>query len=243
MVKSKHITAMIPARMGSQRLSQKNLVLLAGEPLVSYAIHAAKGSRVFDRVVVNSENQVFEEVAQLYGAEFYLRPDHLATSEARSDDVVRDFILNHPTDVVVWVNPIAPLQPSQEVQAVVTHFVEKNLDSLITVREEMVHCNFRGRPLNYNPEEKFARTQDLDPIERFVYSLMIWKTETFMTTYDQKGYAFLFGKMGFYPVCRESAIIVKKEEDIRMCEYILTGMREKREEPLEYFQVTEGEAG
>ena len=243
MLNSKHITAMIPARMGSQRLPQKNLVLLRGEPLIAHAIKAAKESGVFDRIVVNSEGDIFSKIAEMHGVEFYKRPKSLAASDAQSDDVVRDFILHNQTDVIAWVNSIAPLQPSEELRAVATHFVEKDLDSLTTVREEQVHCNFREKPLNYNPEEKFARTQDLDPVERFVYSLMMWKTETFMTTYDQKGYAFLFGKMGFYPVCRESAIIVKKEEDIRMCEYILTGMHEKREEPLEYFRVTEGEAG
>ena len=74
-------------------------------------------------------------------------------------------------------------------------------------------------------------------MERFVYSLMIWKTKTFLETYEEKGYALLFGKMGFYPVSRESSIIVKKEEDIRFCEYILQGMRAGNDEPLAYFQV------
>ena len=38
-----HITAMIPARMGSERLEKKNLALLDGNPLISYAIKAATG--------------------------------------------------------------------------------------------------------------------------------------------------------------------------------------------------------
>ena len=47
-----HITAMIPARMGSERLKQKNLALLDGKPLISYAINAANESQAFDQVVV-----------------------------------------------------------------------------------------------------------------------------------------------------------------------------------------------
>jgi CMP-N-acetylneuraminic acid synthetase len=233
---------MIPARLGSQRLAQKNLVLLAGEPLISYAIRAATDSGVFDRVVINSESLVFKKVAEVYGAEFYHRPEELASAEAQSDDVVQDFMLNHQTDVVAWVNPIAPLQPADEVREVMTHFVEADLDSLITVREEPVHCNYQGRPLNYDPDEKFARTQDLAPVERFVYSLMVWKTQTFLDTYDKNGYAVLFGKMGFPAVSRESSIIVKKEEDIRMCEYILQGMQANKDRPLTYFEVP-GEDG
>jgi CMP-N-acetylneuraminic acid synthetase len=198
---------------------------------------------VFDRVVVNSESRVFKEVANTYGADFYKRPEHLATSDAQSDDVVHDFIQHNPTDIIVWMNSIAPLQPSEEVQEVITYFVREDLDSLVTVREEQVHCNFRGEPLNYNPEEKFARTQDLDVVERFVYSLMAWKTDAFLEKYNRDGYAFLFGKMGFFPVSRMSAIIVKREEDIRMCEYILKGLKSLKDEPLAYFQPSGVENG
>ena len=54
--KSKNIIAMIPARMGSTRLTMKNLALLNGKPLIYYAINAAKDSEVFKRIVINSED-------------------------------------------------------------------------------------------------------------------------------------------------------------------------------------------
>jgi len=239
MVYSTHITAMIPARMGSQRLPRKNLALLGGEPLIAHAIKAAKNSGVFDRIVVNSEHDAFGHIAALYGVEFYKRPASLATSASKSDDVVYDFMLKHPTDVVAWVNPISPLQPADEVAAVVRRFIAENLDSLITVREEQVHCNFRDEPLNYSTQGKFAKTQDLNPVQHFVYSLMIWRRRTFIETYEQQGYALLFGKIGFFPVSRLSSIIVKREEDIRLCEYILTGMRAIGDQGLQYFPIPE----
>ena len=58
-----HITAMIPARMGSERLKQKNLALLDGKPLISYAINAANESQAFDQVVVNSDGKVMSQIA------------------------------------------------------------------------------------------------------------------------------------------------------------------------------------
>lgn len=231
---SNHITAMIPTRLGSERLPRKNLVLIRGEPLIAHVIKAAKESGVFDRIVVNSEGVVFGEIAQQYGAEFYRRPERLATSETKSDEVVYDFAVNHPTDVVVWVNPIAPLQPGEEIRRVVNYFVETGLDSLMTVREERVHCNFRDAPLNYLPGEKFARTQDLEPIYRFVYSLMMWRRVAFIAEYEREGHAILFGRIGFAPVGQLSSLIVKTEEDIRLCEYVLMGMAQGRK-PLSYF--------
>jgi len=236
MLNGKHTTAMIPARMGSQRLAQKNLIMLDGEPMIGHAIKAAKESGVFDKIVINSEGEVFAEIADLYGIDFYHRPEQLATSETQSDDVVNDFIENNPTDIIAWVNSIAPLQPSSEVREIITHFEKEDLDSLVTTREEQVHCNYKGGPLNYDFDEKFARTQDLDPVDRFVYSIMVWKTESFTAHYRDKGYAMLFGRVGFYPVSRLSSTIIKREEDIRMCEYLLASLKENQNKPLEYFK-------
>ena len=79
-----NIVAMVPARMGSERLKMKNLALLNGQPLISYAIEAAKASGVFDKVVLNSDGAVFQEVADRYEIEHYLRPNELGSSNTKS---------------------------------------------------------------------------------------------------------------------------------------------------------------
>ena len=57
------ITAMIPARIGSERLKYKNLRLLAGKR-INYAIDAAKASKVFDDIFINSDEVIFDEIAK-----------------------------------------------------------------------------------------------------------------------------------------------------------------------------------
>jgi len=215
------IIAMIPARMGSERLKCKNLRLLAGKPVIAHAINAAKASCIFSRVVVNSEHEAFGEVAERYGVEFYKRPIDLGSSEARSDDVVADFISHHPGDLLVWVNPIAPLQPASEIRDAVSYMQEGGFDTVITTKREYLHTLFRGQPLNFSCTERFAKTQDLEPVESFVYSLMMWNYASFQKAYRQNGYAVLSGKVGYYPVARQSAILIKYEEDLQMCEALL----------------------
>jgi CMP-N,N'-diacetyllegionaminic acid synthase len=73
--------ALIPARSGSERVSDKNVRPLAGHPLLAYAVAAARGAGVFDRVVCSTDSGKIAEVAQRYGAEIpFLRPTELATS-------------------------------------------------------------------------------------------------------------------------------------------------------------------
>ena len=230
---------MVPARMGSTRLAQKNLALLNGKPLIYYAIAAARESGVFDRVVVNSENSAFGEIAARYGAEFYQRPEQLGGSSVKSDDVVYDFMLNNPGDMTAWVNSTSPLQTSEEVKNVVTFFCKEKLDSLITVREEQVHCLHGGKPLNFSEEGLFAQTQDLVPVQRFVYSIMMWRNKAFIEAYKKQGYAFFCGKTGYYPVSKESALIVKTEDDLRLVEYILAGQATRKKYRVHYYGVRE----
>ena len=228
------ILAMIPARRGSVRLKQKNLALLDGKPLISYAIDAAKKSNIFSRIVVNSEDKVFADIAKRSGIDFYQRPEHLATSETKSDEVVDDFMTNNACDIVVWVNPTSPLQPSEEIRQTVEYFLKEGLDSLITTKDEQVHCIFEGKPLNFTQDELFARTQDLEAVQPFVYSIMMWRTKSFQKKFKNKGCALLCGKFGTYSVGKLSSIIIKREEDLRFAEYVLTGMKAKGDYILKY---------
>ena len=215
------IIAMIPARIGSERLKYKNLRLLNGKPVIGYAVEAAIDSGVFDRIVINSDGEVFGEIAERYGVEFYHRDADLANSQARSDDVVADFMSRYDGDVLAWVNPIAPLQPAAEVAEVINHFVDEELDSLITVKNEQVHCLYDGAPINFSVEGLFAKTQDLVPVQSMVYSMMVWRYTTFLDHYGQHGYALLTGRVGYYPVSKDSTIILKHEEDLRMAEAVV----------------------
>jgi len=213
--------AMIPARIGSTRLKMKNLALINDKPLIYYSIRAAQDSGVFERVVINSDHEIFAKIAERYGAEFYHRPRELGGSSIKSDDVVMDFMEKNPCDIVAWVNPTSPLQSGKEVGDVVRFFNRQRLDSLITVKDEQVHCLYEGRPVNFDPPGKFAQTQDLIPVQTFVYSVMMWRASTFMSEYKEKGYAFFCGRTGTFPVGRLSGIIIKRPEDLMLADFIL----------------------
>jgi len=217
---------MIPARIGSTRFKMKNLALLNGKPMIAYAIMAALSSNVFDRVIVNSDSEVFRSIAEKYGAEFYLRPEHLGGSSVKSDDVVKDFIEKYPSDIVVWENPIAPLQTVEDIRNTIYFFLSNNLDSLFTVKTEQIQCVYENQPVNFKEQGKFAQTQDLKPIYPFVPFIMMWRTSTFINAFKEHGYAFFCGKVGYFPVSRFSSVIIKYEDDFRVAEMLLKSMNE-----------------
>lgn len=79
--------AIIPARGGSKRLPRKNIVDFLGKPIIAYTIEAALESRLFDKVVVSTEDSEIASIAKSYGASVAIRPEALATDKARVLDV------------------------------------------------------------------------------------------------------------------------------------------------------------
>ena len=232
--KKPKIVARVPAKLGSTRLRMKNLALMVGKPLIYYAIKAAKESRIFDSIAINAEDAIFSKIARRYRVNFYKRPDSLVRPDAKTDEVVYDFFKKNICDIVAWVSPIAPLQTGREVRDIVKYFMKENLDSLMTVKNEQVHCAYNGNPVNFRPDEMFAKTQDLRPLQVFVYSVMMWRAKIFMRTFKRKGHALFCGKVGFYPIDKLSSVIIKNKDDIMMAESLHGAINKKKSYKVKY---------
>src|SRR3990167_8295686 len=102
------ITAMIPARMGSKRVKNKNLRLINGKPLIQYVLDTVKNLTIFDEIYINSEHEIFSELAEENNINFYKRPDYLSSDSATNDEFAFDFLKNVKTDVLIQILPTSP---------------------------------------------------------------------------------------------------------------------------------------
>ena len=85
-----NIIAVIPARGGSKGVSDKNIKLLAGKPLIAYSISAAIKSKLIDRVIVSTDSEKYASISKDYGAEVpFLRPAELAGDSSTDYDFVK----------------------------------------------------------------------------------------------------------------------------------------------------------
>ena len=132
--------AMIPARMGSQRLKQKNLRELAGVPLIVRAIKKCKAACVFDEIWVNSEHPDFGPIASAEGASFHRRPENLGSNTATSEQYVYEFLKAHPCDLLFQVHSIAPLLTAAEVAAFVRFMADSDHDAVLSYIPELIEC-------------------------------------------------------------------------------------------------------
>jgi len=85
--------AIIPARIGSQRLVKKNIKFFFGKPMIFYAILQAKKSKIFDKILVSTDSIRIKKIAESYGAEApYLRPKNLSNNKIHFNHPIKHMI-------------------------------------------------------------------------------------------------------------------------------------------------------
>jgi len=216
-----NIVAEIPARASSQRVKNKNMRLLNGKPMISYAIEAAKSSKLLTDIYVNSDSDEIGEYGKSLGIKFYKRPDPLASDIATSDEYNYNFFQEIQPDLLVQVNPVCPLITGNEIDDIIKYFIENDLDSLVTVREERFQAFCNEKPINFNIDERLPRTQDILPVLICAWPVCIWKRKTFMSSYEEKGHAVFSGKIGLYPVSLLAALKISYEDDFQLAEKLM----------------------
>ena len=133
------ILALIPARGGSKGIKGKNIILLAGKPLIAYSIEAAQNSKYIDSTVVTTDSEKIAEVAKQYGARVpFLRPTELAADTSKTIDAVLHAIktlksLSEEYDVLVLLQPTQPLRTTDDIDRAIELYYEKGKKGIVSI--------------------------------------------------------------------------------------------------------------
>jgi len=212
--------AMIPARMGSQRLAKKNLRELHGVPLIVRAIRKCKQADVFDEIWVNSEHPDFGPIAEAEGVRFHQRPEVLGNNAATSEQYIAEFLEKHDCRTIYQVHSIAPLLTVEDIRRFANAMESSDYDCLLSTEEIQIECAYQDRPVNFTFDEK-TNSQDLDPLQRVSWSITAWRRETYLNAVAAGRCATYAGKVGFFPISRLAAHVIKTEDDLKLAEALL----------------------
>jgi len=112
-----NILALIPARGGSKSIPRKNLLMIAGKPLIAYSIEQALLSQHITRTIVSTDDHEIAGVARQHGAEVpFMRPLEFAQDLSTDLDVFRHALAwlrdreNYQPELVVHLRPTGPVR-------------------------------------------------------------------------------------------------------------------------------------
>lgn len=135
------VLALIIARGGSKGIPKKNILPLAGYPLIAYSIAAGRASETVTRVVVSTDSPEIAAIARRYGAETpFERPAELAQDNTPDLPVFRHALAwladheNYTPEMVVQLRPTSPFRRVWHIDHAVLRLMEHpDADSIRTV--------------------------------------------------------------------------------------------------------------
>ena len=110
--------AFIPARKGSKGIPGKNMKLFKGKPLIQWSIEQAKDSKLFDRIVVSSDDEKVLALAKELDVEAVERQPNLCTDEMSLDIVLFDYFVREENrcEYISLLQPTSPLRSIKDLK-------------------------------------------------------------------------------------------------------------------------------
>ena len=218
--------AIIPARGGSKRLSNKNILPFDGLPLVAHSIlYAQHNPSIIDEIYVSTDCPQIKQIALDFGAQVMDRPARLSGDFEPTITALQHVIqeLDYAVNNIVLLQPTNTLRPKNLLEEAYALFQQNALDSLFTVSREYKKfgkiTNNTYLPFNYHFGQ---RSQDLEPLFFENGLLYIIQSKLLLTDVLLSENAFPFEINHPY-----ATVDIDTKEDLDYAHWVVTHQKEK----------------
>ena len=181
----------IPARGGSKRIPRKNIKDFLGKPIIAYSIEAALESKLFDEVMVSTDDEEIAQVAKKYGAKVpFMRSKKSADDYATTVDVLMEVIecyneTGEGFDTICCIYPTAPFTTKDKLKEALKKLKQENLDVVFPIVPFSYPIQRALKVGNkkvsfLDPDFENSRTQDLEKAYHDSGQFYFIKTATFL---------------------------------------------------------------
>ena len=218
--------AIIPARGGSKRLPNKNILLLNGIPLLAHSIlYAQANSDLIDAIYVSTDDEKIKAIALNYGAKVIDRPKEISGDLEPTVSALKHVLeAIEEVENVILLQPTNPLRPENLLRNCFQKFEETQSDSLFTVSQNQYKLgkisNNKFQPFNY---EIGQRSQDLEPLYYENGLLYISKAKLILPLDCARGDSKIISKNAFpFEINHAFATIdIDTQEDLDYARYLI----------------------
>lgn len=221
------------ARGGSKGVPRKNIRMLAGKPMIAYAIESALASKLIDRVIVSTEDAEIADVAKQYGAEVpFIRPLELAQDDSPEWSAWQHALRTLETadaatkiDVFVCIPVTSPLRAVEDIDACIKKLLEGDADMVITVKAadrnpyfNMVSLNSEGDAHLLMPRDQAIHQRQSAPSVFDIATVAYAAKPEFVLNAS----SIFDGKVKAVIVPAERAVDIDTELDFKFAEFLLS---------------------
>ncbi len=183
MIHNQKVTALIPIKEHSERVTNKNFRSFSGKPLYHHILETLDNTYAVDEVVINTDSHVVKNEAPELSrkVKIHWRPEELCGDHMSVNKIIQYDIDRLESDIFLQTHATNPLLKSETIAHALKLFVESEdgHDSLFSVNRYQSRFYFKdGKAVNHNPEE-LIRTQDLDPLYEENSNIYIFTKSSF----------------------------------------------------------------
>lgn len=219
--KTNRIVSIILARGGSKGIPNKNIIEIAGKPLLAWTVEQSVKSKFVTETYVSSDSPEILDIAVKYGAKTIVRPPELATDNSTSEEaLIHALKVIGDVDAVVFLQPTSPIREYSDIDNAINTFKEKELDSLFSASIIDDYCiwsetNGVLNSINFDYRNR-TRRQDKMPQYLENGSIYVFKPEILINSNNRLG-----GKIGIHIMDFWKSYEIDSIENIEICEYYL----------------------
>ena len=207
------IVAIVPIKLKSKRLKNKNFKKINGRPLYKYLLDKLKFTN-FDEIYVDSNSPEIEEYCKLKNYKFIKRLPKLALDNANGNDLLNYHSTIINADIYFQLFITAPLLKIKTINNCIKKIKKsKKYDSILTSKSVQTWFWYKGKPVNYDPKI-LPRSQDADPLVFETTGLYGIRKKILLSKKARIG-----NKPYFYEVSDEEAIDLDNLKDFEYLEY------------------------
>jgi len=167
------VVAIIPARGGSKRIPRKNIKEFCSKPMIAYSIEAALESKLFDKVIVSTDDDEIAKIAIQYGAEVpFMRPTELSDDHTATIPVIAHAIeelqKKGPIEIACCIYATAPFIEVKYLKEAYQSLVRNQSDYAFSATsfafpiQRAIKLDSKQGVEMFNPEHFNTRSQDLE---------------------------------------------------------------------------------
>lgn len=219
MIHNRKVTALIPIKEHSERVTNKNFKDFSGKPLYHHILETLEQTYAIDEIIINTDSYVVtNEAPQLFRkVKIHQRPTDLCGDLVSVNKIIAFDIENSTSDIYIQTHATNPLLKSETIARALKQFVEKEdeFDSVFSVNQFQSRFYDKNvNAINHNPNE-LLRTQDLDPIYEENSNFYIFTKESFFSVNKRIGL-----KPLIYPMSRMESIDIDDQFSFHLAEIL-----------------------
>ena len=129
----------IPARAGSERIKNKNLILIDKKPLIAHVIKIVRKTKIFSRIIVTTDSKKIAKISISAGADVpFLRSNNLSGPNTTIKATIQDCIKKLKSENIKYhfcVFPTAILLEPNDLISAYKLIKKENFNCIVAVTE------------------------------------------------------------------------------------------------------------